>query len=413
MKRKILLLATAICTVGLLAGCSGKDGSTESSGAGANAGVSADSYEEYVTLGEYKGLDVQLIKAEVTDDMVDEEIDTLLEDNAVYTPISDRGAAEGDTVNIDYTGKIDGQEFDGGSAEDFELELGSGYLLDDLESQIVGMKSGETKDLNVSVPADYVDDTVEEDAPDKDAVFTVTVNSVSEKSLPDYSDEFIASVTDYKTTAEYEEGTKKELLASLESENRSTAGMDALAQVVENSTFNGYPQELYDECKQEYDAMNEMYAEMLGVDVADFDTDEEETKSTIESIVNEKMVCAIIAAAENISVSDEEYQKYLEDNYAFYDYASAAEYEETESKESLMDEILTEKIYNFLIDNAKISEISEDEYYGDDEYLDDSDLDGEYLDDEDLDEEDIDLSDDLLLETENLHNAETESEVTE
>ena len=209
MKRKVLLLATAICTVSLLAGCSEKDGSTESSATGANA--STESYEEYVTLGEYKGLDVQLIKAEVTDDMVDDEIDMLLEDNAVYTPISDRGAAEGDTVNINYTGKIDGQEFDGGSAEDFELELGSGYLLDDLESQIVGMKSGETKDLNVSVPADYIEDTVEEDAPDKDAVFTVTVNSVSEKSLPEYSDEFIAGVTDYKTTAEYEEGTKKEL----------------------------------------------------------------------------------------------------------------------------------------------------------------------------------------------------------
>lgn len=400
MKRKVLLLATAICTVSLLAGCSEKDGSTESSATGANA--STESYEEYVTLGEYKGLDVQLIKAEVTDDMVDDEIDMLLEDNAVYTPISDRGAAEGDTVNINYTGKIDGQEFDGGSAEDFELELGSGYLLDDLESQIVGMKSGETKDLNVSVPADYIEDTVEEDAPDKDAVFTVTVNSVSEKTLPEYSDEFIAGVTDYKTTAEYEEGTKKELLASLESDNRSTAGMDALSQVMENSTFNGYPQELYDSCKQEYDAMNEMYAEMLGVDVADFDTDEEETKSTIESIVNEKMVCAAIAAAENISVSDEEYQKYLEDNYALYDYASAAEYEETESKESLMNEILTEKIYNFLIDNAKITEISEDEYYGDDE-----DLDDEYLD------EDIDLSDDLLLETEDLHAAETESETAE
>ena len=400
MKRKLLLLATAICTVSLLAGCSEKDGSTESSATGANA--STESYEEYVTLGEYKGLDVQLIKAEVTDDMVDDEIDMLLEDNAVYTPISDRGAAEGDTVNINYTGKIDGQEFDGGSAEDFELELGSGYLLDDLESQIVGMKSGETKDLNVSVPADYIEDTVEEDAPDKDAVFTVTVNSVSEKSLPEYSDEFIAGVTDYKTTAEYEEGTKKELLASLESDNRSTAGMDALSQVMENSTFNGYPQELYDSCKQEYDAMNEMYAEMLGVDVADLDTDEEETKSTIESIVNEKMVCAAIAAAENISVSDEEYQKYLEDNYALYDYASAAEYEETESKESLMNEILTEKIYNFLIDNAKITEISEDEYYGDDE-----DLDDEYLD------EDIDLSDDLLLETEDLHAAETESETAE
>ncbi len=400
MKRKVLLLATAICTVSLLAGCSEKDGSTESSATGANA--STESYEEYVTLGEYKGLDVQLIKAEVTDDMVDDEIDMLLEDNAVYTPISDRGAAEGDTVNINYTGKIDGQEFDGGSAEDFELELGSGYLLDDLESQIVGMKSGETKDLNVSVPADYIEDTVEEDAPDKDAVFTVTVNSVSEKSLPEYSDEFIAGVTDYKTTAEYEEGTKKELLASLESDNRSTAGMDALSQVMENSTFNGYPQELYDSCKQEYDAMNEMYAEMLGVDVADLDTDEEETKSTIESIVNEKMVCAAIAAAENISVSDEEYQKYLEDNYALYDYASAAEYEETESKESLMNEILTEKIYNFLIDNAKITEISEDEYYGDDE-----DLDDEYLD------EDIDLSDDLLLETEDLHAAETASETAE
>jgi trigger factor len=324
--------------------------------------------------------------------MIDDEIEALLEDNATYTEITDRGAEEGDIVNIDYSGTIDGEAFDDSSAEDFDLELGSGYLLEDLESALVGVQTGETKEVTVTFPEDY-----DEDLAGKEAVFTVTMNSISVEDIPEYTDEFIASVTDYSTTAEYEEALKSDLYLSTEEDNRSVAGSDALSMVVSNATFTGYPQDLYDSCKEEYDALNEAYAEMFGLELSDLELSDEETKATVESMVYEKMVCSLIADKEDLTVSDDEYDQYLEDNYEDYGYESTEDFEESETKESITDTILSEKVQDFLVDNANITEVSEDEYY--ESYYDDSD-------DLDYDEESYD--DDLDLDSE-LEDSEAET----
>ena len=238
MKKKVLLLAASACTISLLAGCSSSPKNT---------------YKDYLTLGEYKGLDLTMIKTEVTDDMIQDEIDYFLEDNATYTEITDRAAEENDTVNVNYTAMIDGEEYGDESAEDFDLVIGEGYLLDELEAGLVGMTAGETKEISAAFPEDYYDEAIA----GKAAVFSVTLNKISVEEIPEYTDEFIASVTDYSTTAEYEEALKSELYTSTEADNRSTAGIEALSKVVELSTFEGYPQELYDTCKEEYDAMNQ------------------------------------------------------------------------------------------------------------------------------------------------------------
>ena len=141
MKKKYLFSLAVILTASALTGC-GKDDSSES-------------YEKYVTLGDYTGMTIDRIKTTVTDDDVQEEVQNDLYANADYTEVTDRAAQNGDTVNIDYIGKIDGAEFDGGSDADFDLELGSGTFLSDFEDGIVGMKTGETKDITVTFPEDY------------------------------------------------------------------------------------------------------------------------------------------------------------------------------------------------------------------------------------------------------------------
>lgn len=383
MKKKLVLLTASACAFSLLAGCSSTAKLT---------------YGEYLTLGEYKGLAVKRIKTEITDDMVEEEVESFLADNSTYTPVTDRTAEEGDIVNIDYTGKIDGEEFDGGSAEDFDLELGSGYFLEDLETALVGTATGETKEITVTFPEDY-----DEEVGGKEAVFTVTLNSISLEEFPEYTDEFVAEVTEYSTIAEFEESLKEDLYTSTEADNLYTAGADALSIVMENTTFNGYPQELYDACEENYDAMNQMYAEMFGFDVSELEEDEEDKKSSIEEMVKEEMVCTTIAEKENLTVSDEEYKEYLENNYESYGYESAEEYEEYETKDSITYEILTEKVQNFLLENADITEVTEDEYYGDeDEYFDDEDYsdDEEYLDGEEEYSDDEEYSSEEALDTE-------------
>ena len=177
MKRKNYLLAAAvIVSLAVFAGCGGKgkdsaggtktdtEGSTgeadadkAGTGEGTQAVESGDySVDDYVTLGDYKGMEVEYIIPEVLDDDVEMYIQGELEENTEYKEITDRPAQEGDLVNIDFTGKIDGEEFDGGSAEEYELVLGSGEFLEDFEKNLVGKNAGETVTFQTTFPEDYI-----------------------------------------------------------------------------------------------------------------------------------------------------------------------------------------------------------------------------------------------------------------
>ena len=222
------------------------------------------------------------------------------------------------------------------------------------------MKADDTKEMDLTIPEDYYfDDSL---AGQKIHV-TLTVNSVSEIERPELTDEFVASISDFDTVDAYKEDLKKSLEASADENNEYTAGSDALTQVVENSTFKGYPDDLYNTCKDLYDQTNQAYAEMLGLDVSDFEGTEEETKAAVESMVYEDMVITSIAEKEKLTVSDDEYQKYVEDNLDTYGMSSVEEFESTYSKDSVMEELLREKVQKLLLDNAKITEVSEEDYY--------------------------------------------------
>ncbi|MDY3919372.1 MAG: trigger factor [Candidatus Limivivens sp.] len=379
MKKRFSLLSVTLLTAGLLVSCG-----------------SSSTYGKYVKLGDYKGVAITKIKTEVTDEALQDEIDMTLEDNAEYNEITDRGCQNGDLINIDFTGTIDGEEFDGGSATDYDLELGQGYFLEDLEAGIVGMKTGEEKEITIIFPEEY-----DEELGGKETVFQVTLNSIYEVILPEYNDEFVASISDFSTTAEFEEDLKQSLYEQTEESNNYMAGYDALAAAVANATFSGYPQELYDKCKESYDEMNAMYAEMFGMDVEDFELSEEETKETVEQMVYEKMVITTIAEKEKLTVSEDEYKDYVNSLYADYGYDSAEDFEADYSKDSIMEELQQSKVQDFLVKNASITEVSEDEYYsemyGDEEYYEE-----EELDDEELLEDDpveiIELDEDLTEE---------------
>ncbi|MDO5422932.1 MAG: trigger factor [Eubacteriales bacterium] len=392
MKKNQTLFAVTLLAAGLLTSCGSSSSGT---------------YGKYVTLGDYKGVEITKIKSEVTDDTLQEEIEYLLEDNAEYNEITDRACQNGDMVNIDFTGTIDGEEFDGGSATDYDLDLGEGYFIEELEEGIVGMETGETKDITMTFPEDYG-----EDLAGQEAVFTVTVNAIYEVTIPEYNDEFVASISDFTTTAEYEEDLKATLLEQMEESNDYMAGYDALAAAVANATFSGYPDELYDSCKETYDAINAMYAEMFGMDVEDFELSEEDTKAAVEEMVYEKMVITAIAEKEKLTVTDDEYTDYVNDLYADYGYDSVEDFEADYSKESTMEELLQYKVQDFLVENASITEVSEDEYYAD-LYGDEEDWDDEDLEEEELSEEEVLLDEDLEILDDVEELDETDTEETE
>lgn len=379
MKRKSAIITITILTAGILSACGDSSSGT---------------YDKYMKLGDYKGVEITKIKTEITDEDVQDQVDAVLDENSKQNEITDRACENGDMVNINFTGTIDGEEFEGGSGEDYDIYLGDGYFLEDLENAIVGMETGEQKDIPITFPEDY-----DEELGGKEAVFSVTLNSIYEDILPEYNDEFVATISDFSTVEEYEEDLRNTLLEETENSNLETAAADALAEVVADTDFSGYPDELYDECKASYDEMNAMYAEMFGMDVSDFESSEEETKATVEEMVYEKMVITAIAEQEKLEVADDEYDEYLDSLVEEYGYDSPEDFEADYPRETIEEDLLTSKVLQFLLDNAKITEVSEDEYY--DEYY--SDIDDEMVVDEDMDEIDIseeDSDEDMIPEDE-------------
>ena len=159
-----------------------------------------------VTLGQYKGLEAPKAAVEVSDADVEAELNSVRKRNARMLDIDDREARMGDTANIDFDGYLDGERFDGGKAEGYALELGSNSFVPGFEDQVVGMKIGEEKDINITFPKDYTPELA-----GKDVVFKVKLNSVTTPELPELDDEFAKDVSEFDTLEEYKNSIRENL----------------------------------------------------------------------------------------------------------------------------------------------------------------------------------------------------------
>lgn len=183
-----------------------------------------------VELGAYKNIEIKSEKPKVTKAEVDHELEHLRESRVKFVPV-EREAKLGDTVTIDFSGSIDGVKFDGGTATDFDLELGSHSFIDNFEDQLVGTKKGDNKDVVVTFPADYP----AENLSGKKATFAVTVKEIKEKVMPELNDKFADEVSEFSTLKELEENTKKKLLDRKEKEEKSKAENKLIDQIVDNA----------------------------------------------------------------------------------------------------------------------------------------------------------------------------------
>ena len=220
---------------------------------------------DYVTLPEdYASIPLKKADIEPTEEDVQSQIDSLLSQNTTTQQITDRAAADGDTVNIDYVGTVDGVAFTGGTYSGYSLTLGSGSFIDGFEDQIVGHKPGETFDVNVTFPDGYSDSTDAEGnavvLSNKKAVFSVTLNYISEEILPELTDAWVEenfSSTDGVHTVE---DLRAEYQKMLYQNNLNTAVMDYL---LANSTFKDLPKEVTDyqvnQCLNYYYTMAQYY----------------------------------------------------------------------------------------------------------------------------------------------------------
>jgi trigger factor len=350
------LALTLAMGASLLTGCGSKSDSSFKS-----SSEMIDKYGSYCTLGDYKGLEYDGYKTEITDDMVQSEIDSLISDYTTTEYVTEGTAELGDTVNIDYVGSIDGEEFSGGSTNGSgtDLELGSGTYIDGFEDQIVGHSVGDSFNVTVTFPEDYGVDTLN----GQEAVFAVTLNSIANITVPDYDDAFIASNTDYSTVAEYEDSVRADLTDSYSSSDDYQNKSTLLTLVMDNATMNEYPEQELENMIEQTVSQVEEIAGNYGYDLATYVTAvygmsseeafREYVSEQVEDILREKIVICTIAKTEGIEVSSDEIQDYKQELITNYGYSSVSEFEEDYSytSDDYMYGALAEKVMDFLIEN--------------------------------------------------------------
>ncbi len=350
MKKQTVFMAAVLAAVALATGCGAKKSEVKTD--------YVDDLSKYVTLGEYKGLEYEETSTEVTDEDVQAELDYLLESKADVEKIMDGTVADGDTVNIDFTGMRDGVAFDGGSGTGYDLTIGSNSFIDNFEEQLIGMKPGDTKEINVTFPDPY---PTNPDLAGVPVVFEVTVNYIcGENIIPEMSDQFIADNTDYQTVDEYKEYVRGYLKDYKESTADSDREQALWQQVMDNCTFAELPQDKVDEEVENMYNSYEQYAGYYGLEMADFleqmGMSEEDFRTELtsyaENLVKRNLVFNAIVEKEGLTVSDDEYEKTAEEKATDYGYESKDAMEEALGADTIREDILWDKVLTLIADNA-------------------------------------------------------------
>ena len=310
-----------------------------------------------VTLGAYKGIEVEKQEYNVTDEMVEAEIDKEREKIASTSEITDRPVANGDKINLDYSGSVDGVKFEGGTAEGQELTIGSGTFIPGFEEQLVGMNPGEEKDITVTFPEKYHS----EELAGKEAVFHVKVNAILETNLPEADDEFAKDVSEFDTIAELRADKRKKLEEAEALHAKNVRENALITKACENATVE-IPEAMIE--RQMDHMLNDIRyrLSMQGISLEDYckytgssiEAMRKEMRGDAEKRVKSQLVLEAISKAEALEATAEEIEQKL-DEYAaqFGDKAESFKKGLTEEdKLYFADQIVLDKTIALLCDNA-------------------------------------------------------------
>ena len=310
-----------------------------------------------VTLGAYKGIEVEKQEYNVTDEMVEAEIDKEREKIASTSEITDRPVANGDKINLDYSGSVDDVKFEGGTAEGQELTIGSGTFIPGFEEQLVGMNPGEEKDITVTFPEKYHS----EELAGKEAVFHVKVNAILETNLPEADDEFAKDVSEFDTIAELRADKRKKLEEAEALHAKNVRENALITKACENATVE-IPEAMIE--RQIDHMLNDIRyrLSMQGISLEDYckytgssiEAMRKEMRGDAEKRVKSQLVLEAISKAEALEATAEEIEQKL-DEYAaqFGDKAESFKKGLTEEdKLYFADQIVLDKTIALLCDNA-------------------------------------------------------------
>lgn len=309
-----------------------------------------------VKLGEYKGLEIKKINIEITDEDVEKELKSEQEKNSRMIDVTDRAVADGDTVSLDYAGTIDGEAFDGGTAKDQSLVIGSGSFIPGFEEQLIGLMPGESKNVEVTFPEDYH----AKELAGKAAVFACTIHSIRTRELPEIDDEF-AEDAGFDSLEEYKEDLKKKLTERRENakktdyENEAVNKLIAVSEMdIADAMIKAQAEQIFEDYARQLQGQGipiDMFLNYQGMNKDKF---LEQVRPEAEKRIKTRLCLEEVVKAENIEVADEkieeelnkmaeQYQMKREDlDMAMGDFA----------KEQMKKDMAVQEAITFLVDNA-------------------------------------------------------------
>ncbi|MBQ8597828.1 MAG: trigger factor [Lachnospiraceae bacterium] len=355
MKKKLLAIVLAVASACALVAC----GDTSDL-----VYLKDFTASKYAQPGEYMGVELSVSEPTVTDAQVEDYINGQLAYGATFVPVTDRTDVQvGDTVNLDYEGKLDGVAFDGGTAQGASLTIGSGQFIDGFEDGMVGMEIGETRDVEATFPDPYLNNP---DLAGKVAVFTVTVNSISVEQPAELNDEFVAGrgLEGVSTVAEYKEYIYEQLLAQAQNQFETERVEAAIDIVQEASDFKKLPTGMTDRLYNVLYSNMQAYAQMFGIEVSEYvamvygieaEQAEEEMRNQTELMAQRYVLMASIAEKEGITVTDEELEAAFAEEAAAYGYSDVEAYKAAIDTESYKEYVLYKKVGTMIADNAVLA----------------------------------------------------------
>lgn len=312
-----------------------------------------------IKLGKYKGVKIEKVETEVTDEEVDAAIEKERE-NSARTVAVDRPVKDKDLTVIDFEGFVDGKAFEGGKGENYPLTIGSGVFIPGFEEQLIGAKKGEEVEVKVTFPEDYQ----AEELKGKEAVFKCKVNEIKEKELPELDDEFASEVSEYDTFAEYKEATKKNL-SEKKAEDAKTIKEDRVIEAIIEASEINIPEAMLETEKrqmvqdfaqriQSQGLSMQQYAQFTGVTAESL---LEQAGPSAEKRIKSRLVVENIVKAEKIEVTEEEYEKELERLSESYqmeiDKLKEMIAGNDKAVEQIKEDLAMQKAIDFVVSNAK------------------------------------------------------------
>lgn len=310
-----------------------------------------------VTLGEYKGLEVDKISTRVTQKEIDAKIQEEAEKNARTITVEDRAVEDGDEVILDFEGFVDGEAFEGGKGENYPLTIGSGSFIPGFEEQLIGAEPEKEVEVKVTFPEEYH----AEDLKGKDAVFKCTVHEIKTKELPEIDDEFASEVSEFDTLDEYKADVKAKIKEQKEKDGKRKQEDQAVEKAIENASME-IPEAMIDE--QVRQMMNEFaqniqyqgisleqYFQLTGMTQEKM---EEEMRPQALKRIETRLVLEAVAKAENIEISDERLDEEIAKMAESYNMEAdkLKEYMGEEEKKQMKEDIAVQEAVTFLTDNA-------------------------------------------------------------